>query len=67
MGIPIPKISVDGAAFGLAAAVVGGGLRHVRNRSVDVSSRSAQLNLCAHYACKAISSLAVVISVLPCQ
>ncbi|KAA6416406.1 MAG: hypothetical protein FRX49_13619, partial [Trebouxia sp. A1-2] len=32
MGIPIPKISIDvraGAGFGFAAAVVGGGIRHV--------------------------------------
>lgn len=67
MGIPIPKISIDvraGAGFGFAAAVVGGGIRHVCNLSGDVSSRSAQLNLCAHclvpndsQACITISSL----------
>lgn len=73
MGIPIPKISIDvraGAGFGLAAAVVGG-VRHLRNRSGDVSSRSAQLNLCAHclelVTCTTISSLAVVVSGLACQ
>ncbi|KAL0027190.1 hypothetical protein WJX77_001977 [Trebouxia sp. C0004] len=42
MGIPIPKIDVKaGGAFGLAAAVVGGNIRHLRNRSQDVSEASA--------------------------
>ncbi len=45
----IPKLGVKaGGALGLAVAVVGGGIKHVRNRSGDVSSRSAQLKLCAH-------------------
>ena len=68
----IPKLGVKaGGALGLAVAVVGGGIKHVRNRSGDVSSRSAQLNLCAHclvlVTCNALSSLVIVVSVLACQ
>ncbi len=71
MGINIPKIDVrSGGTLGFAAAVVGGGVKHLRKRSRDVSS-SAELDLCAHcllfVTCKALSSLAVVVSVLACQ
>lgn len=63
-----PKLDVRaGAVISFAAAVVGGGIEHVRNRSRHVSS-SVRLDLCAHCLVlgirKALSSLAVVISVL---
>lgn len=46
MGINIPKIDVrSGGTLGFAAAVVGGGVKHLRKRSRDVSS-SAELDLC---------------------
>lgn len=66
----IPKLGATaGGTLGLAVAVVGGGINHVRKRTGDVSSRSAQLKLCAYclvlVTCK--QSLAVVVSVLGCQ
>ena len=55
----IPRIDVKTGGFvGVAAAVVGGGVQHLRHRSTDVSP-SAPLNLCAHclVTCEALSSL----------
>ncbi len=45
----IPKLGARaGGTLGLAFAVVGGGIQHVRKHAGDVSSHSAQLKLCAH-------------------
>ena len=45
----IPKLGARaGGIFSLAFAVVGGGIQHVRKHAGEVSSRSAQLKLCAY-------------------